>query len=520
MPALRGILLLFSLLGALSANAATSVSINDTSDCVFNWVEKTYASVFSPTVSSQTLGVYYFRFYAGSNSYLAVTSDSLHLLYVGALSGGGLVDLGTLADWQSKAACPASTTTPATPGGTTGSTTSTTTTGSTTGSTTGNTAAADLAEIKTQLAAFQNLFATALPSAAAVQAFFDPSFINNGGDGPTSAANWVKALPGSQANLPFVPGMQLAVDLLPANAIDAGQSSIPGSVEWIIATASFNGYSGDRDSLRFKMIKNASSGQWLIAGNQRLIKAKVYPAAVQLAAPLTMVSGLHFRVSSKFTAANGASPQVVVAGPGLPAAGVTLSKKTLDGWLIQDIASASFVVPADAPSCTSSVAPNYPACANLADPALVDGAIYTFKLNDAAGSVYYDRLKKAPLPDSSIAANMFPSFSISPSSLSSLTLGSTSTVSFSTPAGVMPWYAEEYLSTQNVVPKPLVPTVTPIASGYALQPSASTASFSVGSSSGTSGTMALPSGNVVTGGLVEIMSMDGNGRLFSTFQLY
>lgn len=502
MSGFRKLFMLAPLL-SLSASAVAAGASTTSADCLFNWAEKTYPALFSPASSSQALGNYYFRAYAGTKNFLALANDSQHFLYVGA----GLADLGNISDWLSLAGCQ--------------SATPPTNTNPPAGTTTGGNAATDLAEIKTQFASFQSLFATGLPSASAIQAFFDQTFLNNGGDGVTTATNWAKALPAGQANLPLVAGVQFTVELTSAEALDAGQSNVPGSVEWVTATASYPGYSGDRDSMRVKMIKDAKTGQWLMAGNQRLIKAKLYSGAVQVL-PSTIATGLHVRVSSKFTAANGASPQVVVTGPGLPAAGVVLSVKTGDGWLVQDVGNTKqFVTPGDVPSCASLVAANYPNCTNLLDPALVDGAVYTFRLNDAAGSVYHDKLKKVPLADGSVTPAMFPSLNVSPTSLSALVTGTTSTISFTLPAGSSSWYAQEFWNAQTVVTKPVPSTTTTsVASGYSLAPGVTSASFSFGTTAGTTGTMVLPTGSTVVGGLAEIMSMDANGRLFSTFQLF
>jgi hypothetical protein len=75
-------------------------------DCLLNWGERQYASLLWPApASSQTYGPYYYRYYAGTNSYVGVSSANDHLYYQGRDSNGQLLDLGTAASWKQTAGC-------------------------------------------------------------------------------------------------------------------------------------------------------------------------------------------------------------------------------------------------------------------------------------------------------------------------------------------------------------------------------------------------------------------------------
>ena len=76
-------------------------SVNS-SDCVFNWAEKTYPSLLAPPASSITNLPYYYRYYSGANAYLGVSSADRHVYYYAA---GLLRDVGALSDWLPVAGC-------------------------------------------------------------------------------------------------------------------------------------------------------------------------------------------------------------------------------------------------------------------------------------------------------------------------------------------------------------------------------------------------------------------------------
>lgn len=74
-------------------------------DCLFNWAEHNFPALFAPAgANSQTFGEYYLRYYSGTNSYLA-TYNGERLAYLGPLSTGEILDLGSLSAWLSPAGC-------------------------------------------------------------------------------------------------------------------------------------------------------------------------------------------------------------------------------------------------------------------------------------------------------------------------------------------------------------------------------------------------------------------------------
>jgi hypothetical protein len=72
------------------------------SDCLFDWAEENYASLFSPAATSQTAGSYYYRYYSATNTYLGISSsDSNFYLF----ANGQLYNLGLSSTWYQTAAC-------------------------------------------------------------------------------------------------------------------------------------------------------------------------------------------------------------------------------------------------------------------------------------------------------------------------------------------------------------------------------------------------------------------------------
>lgn len=89
---------------ATMQNNATSV--NQKADCLFNWAESNYASLFAPRgTQSQSLGQFYLRYYSQTNAYLGIASDTTHLYYLGPLSANSLLDLGPVSTWFATAGC-------------------------------------------------------------------------------------------------------------------------------------------------------------------------------------------------------------------------------------------------------------------------------------------------------------------------------------------------------------------------------------------------------------------------------
>lgn len=90
---------------AMVTPGAGTLPGNSLADCVFNWAEISY-DFFSPASTSvDLLGAYYYRYYSGSQSYLALQVSSGHLVYSGPLSGNTLLDLGAMSQFSSMAGC-------------------------------------------------------------------------------------------------------------------------------------------------------------------------------------------------------------------------------------------------------------------------------------------------------------------------------------------------------------------------------------------------------------------------------
>ncbi len=90
---------------ALHMGAAHAASPSS-ADCLFNWAESSYPSVFAPAVATQSIATYSYRRYR--DTYLAVANDSQRVVFVSPQTGGALQDIGPLSDWLTLAKCPAS----------------------------------------------------------------------------------------------------------------------------------------------------------------------------------------------------------------------------------------------------------------------------------------------------------------------------------------------------------------------------------------------------------------------------
>lgn len=76
------------------------------SDCLFDWAEKNYPTLFSPALgstNSQSLLPYYFRFYADQKAYLGISSKDNHIYYLPA--NGVLKDVGYAYDLLEQSGC-------------------------------------------------------------------------------------------------------------------------------------------------------------------------------------------------------------------------------------------------------------------------------------------------------------------------------------------------------------------------------------------------------------------------------
>jgi hypothetical protein len=73
-------------------------------DCLFNWAEINYPSLFAPAgAPTSVLTVYIYRHYSATNAYLGVSSTDNHVYYMG--SDGSLQDEGALSYWLPLAGC-------------------------------------------------------------------------------------------------------------------------------------------------------------------------------------------------------------------------------------------------------------------------------------------------------------------------------------------------------------------------------------------------------------------------------
>ncbi len=97
---LQNLLGIFLLLVSFTVKANQDIQI----ECLFNWAEKNYSALFTPSGSSTMVGSNYsYRYYPASNAYLGVSSVDNHVYYLG--SDGNLQDEGLLSNWLPKAGC-------------------------------------------------------------------------------------------------------------------------------------------------------------------------------------------------------------------------------------------------------------------------------------------------------------------------------------------------------------------------------------------------------------------------------
>ena len=91
---------------AAQAVLSFSVTLNQlasSTECLFNWAERTHSDLFAPADVTKVGSNYTYRYYAGTNAYLGVSSTDQHVVYMGA--DGVMHDEGALSDWLPKAGC-------------------------------------------------------------------------------------------------------------------------------------------------------------------------------------------------------------------------------------------------------------------------------------------------------------------------------------------------------------------------------------------------------------------------------
>lgn len=75
-------------------------------NCLFDWAERTYPTLFAPAgASSVGAASYYYRYYSQTGAFLATSSADNHVYYRGPNSGDATVDVGELSTWLATAGC-------------------------------------------------------------------------------------------------------------------------------------------------------------------------------------------------------------------------------------------------------------------------------------------------------------------------------------------------------------------------------------------------------------------------------
>lgn len=75
-------------------------------ECLFNWAESSYPSLFAPAgATTQLAAPYAYRHYTQTNAYLGTSSTDNHLYYLGPASGNALLDAGLVSGWLATAGC-------------------------------------------------------------------------------------------------------------------------------------------------------------------------------------------------------------------------------------------------------------------------------------------------------------------------------------------------------------------------------------------------------------------------------
>ena len=85
-----------------AAQAAVSTA---TSDCLFNWAERTYPQYFPASAASASFPPYYYRYYPSTANYLATSSAQGHVWVQGPVSGNTLMDVGAASSFVAQAGC-------------------------------------------------------------------------------------------------------------------------------------------------------------------------------------------------------------------------------------------------------------------------------------------------------------------------------------------------------------------------------------------------------------------------------
>lgn len=282
---------------------------------------------------------------------------------------------------------------------------------------------AALAGIQATMTALQSLFATAIPAATdtALAALFDAALLDNGNNKTALLQEIVT--PGNGLNV----GDTITNIVLVA-PLDSGAVPNDATHQWFTFDVSPGGGPGNA----WLAVKDAVTGNWLAAGNQRQFDSsvnaqavKIIPSSAQAGVPITYQNQVSFNVGGNNGGNMSGVTQILVAGPGLsPSTGVLLYTASAGQiWI---------------PSCgsqgqTGTIVTN---CMDVAQATA--GAKYSFHVYTATGGTtapaytHANVLAKSPLPLASLNAALFPVISAVSGSWAS---GSVVTVNWTLPVG-------------------------------------------------------------------------------------
>jgi hypothetical protein len=94
--------------GSAVATAPTNFAgaTGSIADCLFNWAERTYPQFFAPAgAASAALPPYYYRFYAGTQNYVATSAADDQVYVLGPMSGNAIQPVGSFATFLPISGC-------------------------------------------------------------------------------------------------------------------------------------------------------------------------------------------------------------------------------------------------------------------------------------------------------------------------------------------------------------------------------------------------------------------------------
>ena len=82
------------------------MEIQARADCLFNWAERNYPTLFAPAGgTSINLPPWYYRYYSRTDAYLGTSSVDNHVYYKGPATNYSIVDEGAMSTWLPTAGC-------------------------------------------------------------------------------------------------------------------------------------------------------------------------------------------------------------------------------------------------------------------------------------------------------------------------------------------------------------------------------------------------------------------------------